>query len=132
MANEATYAGELAQARAQEEPKTKIPKPKSPPFPVAALIFALINDIIDYVFFIGSIPLIADTLDVVIGLIIWFLLTIKGYKIEIGMKNAAANIVELIPGGDLVPSYTILVLYIYFKEKSLSKITGKAALKAAV
>ncbi len=66
-----------------------------------ALVIAISNDILDYLGFIGSIPLLGDIVDVATSAILWPLL---------GGVPALFSIVELIPFVDLLPTYTIIVL----------------------
>lgn len=79
-----------------------------------AFILAIINDLLDYIGFIGSIPLLGDIVDVGISGTLWVL---------IGGTPALLSLIELIPFVDILPTYTIIVLFSFMSEsfKKVSK-----------
>jgi hypothetical protein len=100
-------------------------------FPWFIFFVALINDLLDYLdpilvaatsgLWLG----ISETLGNIIDGATWFILTIWSYfsgaKSDPLTRYLVALIIELIPFGDFIPSWTAVVLAYYFKEKSLSK-----------
>lgn len=79
-----------------------------------ALILAIINDLLDYIGFIGSIPILGDIVDVGISGVLFVL---------IGGAPALLSLIELIPFVDILPTYTIIVLFSFMSEsfKKVSK-----------
>lgn len=82
---------------------------------VLVLGFAILMDIIDWLG-LGSIPLIGDIFDLFTGAVIYFWVKIRGLDQKkpwfISWMSGGATLIELIPGGDLLPSYTLAVILI--------------------
>lgn len=72
-----------------------------------AFTVALINDLLDYLGFLGSIPLIGDLVDGAVSIILWPLL---------GGLPTLFTLIEFIPFADLIPTYTIVVLISFASE----------------
>jgi len=77
--------------------------------------FAIFMDIIDWLG-IGSIPLLGDIFDLFAGAVTYFWVKIRGLDKKkpwfISWMSGGATLIELIPGGDLLPSYTLAVILI--------------------
>jgi hypothetical protein len=68
---------------------------------------AVLNDGLDFAF-IGSIPVIGDVIDLASSALLWKLLG-KNYSIP--------TLVELVPGLDPLPTYTVTVIFAYYREE---------------
>ncbi|HBT81756.1 hypothetical protein A2757_00330 [Candidatus Giovannonibacteria bacterium RIFCSPHIGHO2_01_FULL_48_47] len=83
--------------------------------------FAGMLDLVDWLG-VGSIPLIGDILDIFGGLVIYFWVKIKGLDQKkpwyISWLAGGGTLVELIPGGDILPSYILTVLVIIIVNTS--------------
>lgn len=105
-------------------------------FPWFIFSVALTNDLLDYLDPIliaatGGLWLgISETLGNVIDGGTWLILMVwshlGGAKSSPFAKYLAALIIELIPFGDLVPSWTVMVLAHYFTEKAAGKVSATA------
>lgn len=73
---------------------------------VKAFVVAVISDLLDYS--IGSIPFFGDIIDT--G-------TIAVNYQALGVKPSILSLIELIPGADFLPTYTILTTYAYIRER---------------
>lgn len=73
------------------------------------LILGASNDILDY-FILGSIPVLGDLIDGFTWSVIAFWAMLRGLKRPRGALFAGA--LEFIPLGDLIPTYTAMVLWI--------------------
>lgn len=84
---------------------------------IIMFFIAGLNDLADWLV-IGSIPIIGDILDLATSGIlgIWLFFKRGGKMGNIGAIGIA-TIIELIPFGDILPSYTAAVARIYFKER---------------
>src|SRR3989338_4080458 len=70
------------------------------------LAFAATNDILDY-FIVGSIPIVGDVLDGITWGAISAWVLFRG--IDRPQSSLFAGAIELIPFGDLLPTYTLMV-----------------------
>lgn len=114
-------------------PKPKKPKPKVK-FPWIMFIVALINDLPDIILLFVSLTgiglaiteTLGNILDWTTGPILWiwskFFSKAKSDPLTMLIL---ATVIESVPFGDVLPSWTTVILIHYFKEKSLSK-TGIA------
>lgn len=122
--DEDQYLDELNQTRATEaqEKAESAPMPEKPevPFPLFYFILGLANDVLDYVGFVGSIPILGDILDLVVSAIRWYGKQIRKQRTQ-NLNLLAATLIEFVPGGDIVPSYTLEVLLTYSQEKAAAK-----------
>lgn len=83
---------------------------------------AVVADIIDYLV-VGSIPIVGDILDVAV----WFMIAIWVWSRGIKRPTAAmfSGIIELIPFGDLLPTFIGMVLVIIIYNNSRRKLAVK-------
>ena len=72
----------------------------------AAALFFVVNDILDY-FIVGSIPIVGDVLDGITWGAISAWVLFRG--IDRPQSSLFAGAIELIPFGDLLPTYTLMV-----------------------
>ena len=90
----------------------------------AMLIFAGLVDLIDWLV-VGSIPLVGDVLDIFTGLIIYFWVKMSGLDNAqpwyVSSLGGLGTLIELIPGGDLLPTYIAAVLTIILANTSWGK-----------
>ncbi|MDP3784564.1 MAG: hypothetical protein Q8R12_00580 [bacterium] len=92
----------------------------------AALIlgFAIVMDLIDWLGF-GSIPLVGDVFDLGTGAVLYFWVKIRGLDQKkpwfLSWISGGATLVELIPGGDLLPSYTLAVIFIIIMNTAMAQ-----------
>lgn len=75
----------------------------------AGLGVALLNDLNDIIGF-GSAPIIGDVLDAATSAVLWPLLE---------KRTRLLSFIEFIPGGDYIPTYTILLLWSWRKEEGV-------------
>lgn len=66
---------------------------------------AVVSDILDY--FGGAIPVIGDVIDIGTSAILYP---------KLGNVNTAFTLIELIPGADFLPTYTVITLYSLYQE----------------
>ena len=84
------------------------------------LIFALMADVLDWLI-IGSIPILGDIFDVIVWGIIYLWVKIRGFDQLSSRLNLGALFVELVPFGDVIPSFTIAVLGIILLNSALGR-----------
>ncbi|MFB6244853.1 MAG: hypothetical protein ABEJ03_00740 [Candidatus Nanohaloarchaea archaeon] len=72
-----------------------------------ALTIAVFNDLLDLAG-IGAVPIIGDVLDLPSSALLWRFL---------GRNYTVPTLFELIPGMDFVPTYTLTVIYAYYREE---------------
>ena len=134
---EAENESQLAQDRLADNlanpPKPKKPKPKVK-FPWFMFTIALINDLPDIILLFVSLTgvglaiteTLGNILDWTTGPILWiwskFFSKAKSDPLTMLIL---ATVIESVPFGDVLPSWTTVIIIHYFKEKSLSK-TGIA------
>jgi len=111
-------------------------------FPWLMFSIALLNDLPDYILLFVSLTgiglAITETLgnlaDWTTGPALWLISHLKGtYKKDPLTKIIIATLIESVPFGDALPSWTVIILIHYFQEKALAK-TGMpkgAAVKIA-
>jgi hypothetical protein len=68
---------------------------------------AVLNDALDLAG-IGAIPVIGDVIDVASTAMLWKLL---------GRDYSIPTILEFIPGLDFLPTYTVTVIFAYYREE---------------
>ena len=76
---------------------------------------ALFNDLLDLVG-VGSIPIIGDTLDIATSALLWGTL---------GNRYTIPTFLELIPGVDVLPIYTMTVGWAYYQKEQKTGREGK-------
>lgn len=97
-----------------------------------AYVISLANDLIDY-FVIGSIPILGDTIDIFTDFSLFLIFSGlpraggSNYT-KILTEQAIAAVVELVPFGDLIPTYTILTTVVYIQYRAATR--GGLAAKA--
>jgi hypothetical protein len=76
---------------------------------------ALLNDFLDFLA-IGSVPMLGDLIDILTGLVLFMFLFDIGGMIRLKVKIAIfiASFFELIPFVDLVPIWTICILWAWY------------------
>lgn len=130
---EIDWKNELRKARqAAKESESSTPAGEKVKFPWFIFTIALINDLLDYLDPIldavtGGIWLaISETIGNIIDAATFGILLLWSYfkksKSDPLTKYLTALIIESIPFGDFVPSWTAVVIAHYLKEKSLSKL----------
>lgn len=117
--NDERYLDELSQARAAKTQPAPMPEKPKVSFPWFYFILGLANDLLDYLA-IGSIPIAGDVIDLFVSAIRWYGKQIRKQRAP-NMNLAIATIIEFIPGGDFVPSYTAEVLITYVQEKAAAQ-----------
>jgi len=107
---ESQHLSNLNQARAPQAQLPPVPEKIAVKFPWLDFGLCLTNDIVDWLL-VGSIPIAGDLIDILTSAKRW----INKKVSKPGM--AITTLVEIIPGGDLIPTYTIQVLWNYFSDK---------------
>ena len=107
----------------EDQPKVK--------FPWFIFFIALINDLLDYLdpilhavtggIWLAISETIGNVIDAATFGILWFWSYFSKSKSDPLTKYLTALVIELIPFGDFVPSWTAVVIAHYLKEKSLAK-----------
>lgn len=72
-----------------------------------AFALALFNDVLDLMG-VGSIPVIGDVIDVATSALLWGTL---------GTRYTLPTALELIPGMDVLPIYTVTVSWAYYRKE---------------
>ncbi len=98
---------------------------------ILLFMLAATNDFLDYLV-IGSIPFIGDFVDITTTIILTIVLwNIGGFiKWKVRIMIWAATAIEIIPGGDIVPFYTLSMFYGWHKIKELAE-SGEKGLEEA-
>jgi len=89
---------------------------------ILLILISLTNDFLDYLV-IGSIPILGDVVDlitsVILTAVLWDIGGFIKWKVRIAIWIGTA--LELFPGGDIVPTYTLSTIYAWHKIKQLAE-----------
>lgn len=89
------------------------------------LFIAFASDLLDY-FIIGSIPILGDIIDVAVWFVIWAWVWLGGLSRPPFIMFS--GLIELIPFGDFIPTFTLLVLFLIFYNLAGKKIVEKVSI----
>lgn len=127
--NEKEQIAELNESRAEEESKILKAKTseKNPPNTAEMMLVLGVAIIVDVLGFLSdltlflSIPMRIIALPMLGGLLLWRLMKKgeKDYTLQIGLTALA----EISPLGGFLPSWTIFVLYVWFKDTKIGQST---------
>lgn len=136
---EQRFEEQLSKEAAERKKKGKLKKPEEVKFPTGMFVFAVIADLIDYAMLVidvstGGLWLaiemtVLNVMDILTGIVLLLWTKLKKTKSDPLIGYLVGMLIELIPFGDIVPTWTILVLAYYFKEKALTKAPLAKALK---
>lgn len=124
--DESGYLDELNQARAQEPAAIPLPEKRKISFPWIDFIIALINDLSDIIIFIVDLftagaasNTVGNVIDFINSGARWLGISFGKNKSKWGNWNVAATLgLELIPFEDLIPTWTIEIIYTYYQDKA--------------